>query len=562
MAGTKSEIEKFDGDGDFSLWKRRMYAFLSVSGLKDVLIEKTKVEEEDSEEDEKDSEKKKKIVEAEIARSERCEKAMNIIFLNVGDHVLRKIERCTTAAETWILLEKLYMPKSLPNRVHAQLRLYSFKMLETRPVDDNIDDFLKIIGDLSNLSIEVPEEVQAILLLNSLPSKYDQLKETLKYGRDVIKVDEVASSARSKEKELKEVIGSRSSSEGHFVRGRSDNRSSQNGYGRKKSFRSRSKSTERKKICWICGKEGHYKKQCYKWLERNKHRNQSERGESSLVKDDAHDLVGLIAAELNITQSTDDSEEWILDTGCSFHMTPRKELFVELQEVTAAGKVRMANNSLTEVKGIGSIRFQNPDGTTFLLHEVRYMPGIGRNLISLGTLENKGCEFRASNEIMKIVLGCTLIMRGYRKGSDTLYFLRGSALRSGSSLGELSAAVSDKDQTQLWHSRLGHVGKKGLEMLVKKGCIPSEHVSEMKFCEDCVKGKTHKVSFGPAQHLTKERLDYIHSDLWGSPNVPMSLGSCQYFVSFTDDWSRKVWVYFLKTKDEAFQRFVEWKKMV
>ncbi|WZY73087.1 hypothetical protein YC2023_005327 [Brassica napus] len=278
MAGTKSEIEKFDGDGDFSLWKRRMYAFLSVSGLKDVLIEKTKVEEEDSEEDEKDSEKKKKIVEAEIARSERCEKAMNIIFLNVGDHVLRKIERCTTAAETWILLEKLYMPKSLPNRVHTQLRLYSFKMQETRSVDDNIDDFLKIIGDLSNLSIEVPEEV-----------------------------DEVASSARSKEKELKEVIGSRSSSEGHFVRGRSDNRSSQNGYGRKKSFKSRSKSTERKNICWICGKEGHYKKQCYKWLERNKHRNQSERGESSLVKDDAHDLVGLIAAELNITQRTEDN---------------------------------------------------------------------------------------------------------------------------------------------------------------------------------------------------------------------------------------------------------------
>lgn len=166
---------------------------------------------------------------------------------------------------------------------------------------------------------------------------------------------------------------------------------------------------------------------------------------------------------------------------------------------------------------------------------------------------------------MKIVLGCTLIMRGYKKGSDTLYFLRGSALKAVNRSSESSAVVSggsDKDQTQMWHSRLGHVGKKGLEMLVKQGCIPSEHVSEMKFCEDCVIGKTHKVSFGPPQHLTKERLDYIHSDLWGSPNVLMSLGRCQCFVSFTDDWSRKVWVYFLKTKDEVFQRFVEWKKMV
>ena len=265
MKGTKCEIERFDGDGDFSLWKRKMYAYLSVSGLKDVLVEKVKVEEE-SDDDEKDTEKKKKIVEEEVARSERCEKAMNIIFLNVGDHVLRKIERCTTASETWATLEKLYMPKSLPNRVHAQLRLYSFKMQDSKTIDDNIDEFLKIIGDLSNLSIEVPEEVQAILLLNSLPPRYDQLKETLKYGRDVIKVDEVSSSARSKEKELKDVAGSRSSSEGHFARGRSENRGSQNGQGGKKNYRSRSKSTDRKKVCWICGKEGHYKKQCYKWI--------------------------------------------------------------------------------------------------------------------------------------------------------------------------------------------------------------------------------------------------------------------------------------------------------
>lgn len=110
------------------------------------------------------------------------------------------------------------MPKSLLNRVHAQLRLYSFKMQESKTIDDNIDEFLKIVGDLSNLTIEVPEEVQAILLLNSLPPRYDQLKETLNYGRKVIKVDEVASSARSKEKELKDVEGSRSSSEGHFAR--------------------------------------------------------------------------------------------------------------------------------------------------------------------------------------------------------------------------------------------------------------------------------------------------------------------------------------------------------
>ena len=109
---------------------------------------------------------------------------------------------------------------------------------------------------------------------------------------------------------------------------------------------------------------------------------------------------------------------------------------------------------------------------------------------------------------------------------------------------------------------MGHLGQKGMEALFKKGCLGDLKKTEMSFCEDCVIGKTHKVSFDPALHVMKEKLDYIHSDLWGSPNVPPSLSRSQYFLTFTDDYSRKVWIYFLRRKDEAFECFVAWKKMV
>jgi len=37
------------------------------------------------------------------------------------------------------------------------------------------------------------------------------------------------------------------------------------------------------------------------------------------------------------------------------------------------------------------------------------------------------------------------------------------------------------------------------------------------------------------------------------------IGGACYYVTFIDDFSQKVWVYFLKQKSEAFQKFKEWK---
>ena len=41
-----------------------------------------------------------------------------------------------------------------------------------------------------------------------------------------------------------------------------------------------------------------------------------------------------------------------------------------------------------------------------------------------------------------------------------------------------------------------------------------------------------------------------------------ALGGAKHFVTFIDDHSRKTWIYFLKTKDEVFERFKEFKSLV
>ncbi|KAD7478385.1 hypothetical protein E3N88_01521 [Mikania micrantha] len=62
-------------------------------------------------------------------------------------------------------------------------------------------------------------------------------------------------------------------------------------------------------------------------------------------------------------------------------------------------------------------------------------------------------------------------------------------------------------------------------------------------------------------HNSSGVLDYVHADLWG-PARTLSLGGARFFLSIVDDYSRKVWVFVLKTKDETFGKFKDWKVLV
>ena len=181
-----------------------MLAHLSVLGLKDVLLEHTSIPKSVIKTDEDEDVFKERQQKEESERLQRSEKAMNLIILNVGDHVLQKIEACTDTASTWSTLQRLYLSKSLPNRIHLKHKFYTFKMKESQTIDENTDEFLKIVSNLSSVNVQVSEEVQVVLLIESLPIQYSYLKETLKYGRETLSLEEVTSVARSKELEIKE----------------------------------------------------------------------------------------------------------------------------------------------------------------------------------------------------------------------------------------------------------------------------------------------------------------------------------------------------------------------
>jgi transposase InsO family protein len=57
------------------------------------------------------------------------------------------------------------------------------------------------------------------------------------------------------------------------------------------------------------------------------------------------------------------------------------------------------------------------------------------------------------------------------------------------------------------------------------------------------------------------KLELVHSDICG-PIKPESNAKNRYFITFTDDFTRRTWVYFLKEKSGAFDVFKRFKALV
>ncbi|RLM60992.1 retrotransposon protein, putative, Ty1-copia subclass [Panicum miliaceum] len=195
----------------------------------------------------------------------------------------------------------------------------------------------------------------------------------------------------------------------------------------------------------------------------------------------------------------------------------------------------------------------------YLIQHVHFIPGMSRNLISLSTLDAEGFHYSGSGGVLKVSKGSLICLKG-DMNSAKLYVLRGSTLHG--SVSTAAAVTNDElSKTNLWHMRLGHMSKLGMAELMKRNLLDGCTSSNMKFCEHCIFGKHKRVKFNTSVHTTKGTLDYVHADLWG-PSRKLSLGGARYMLTIIDDYSRKVWPYFLKNKDDTFDAFKNWKVMI
>ena len=91
--------------------------------------------------------------------------------------------------------------------------------------------------------------------------------------------------------------------------------------------------------------------------------------------------------------------------------------------------------------------------------------------------------------------------------------------------------------------------------------VPDFSVEHYEVCRGCALGKYTKLPFSASDSRFTGILDLIHTDVSGRMSH-VSLGGYEYYVIFIDDYSRRTWIYFLKTKGEVFIHFKEFKALV
>ena len=88
-----------------------------------------------------------------------------------------------------------------------------------------------------------------------------------------------------------------------------------------------------------------------------------------------------------------------MDSGCSFHMTPIREWFSTFEHRNC-GSVVLGDDRPCIIKGMRIVRIEMFDGVVRDLLNVRYVPHLKRNLISLGLMDTKGYKYSGENGVL------------------------------------------------------------------------------------------------------------------------------------------------------------------
>lgn len=511
------------------------------------------------------------------SRKAKDTSALQLIQLAVADVVFDKILSATSAKQAWELLEHSYQGNEKVKMVRLQALRRDFenlKMKEGEKVKPYSERIQAVANQMRALGEGRSNFDLVVKILASMPKSYAPLSSLMEETKDLKTVTfaELVGSLEAHEKKF--FPEDEENGEGAFhARFRS---LKIRDHGKTSSWKTSYKG-KGKKWCGFCKKDNHNEDVCYlksgrKKPDFNKNKGRSEcyncgkpvhfskecrskKPEQAQVSHEQEE------AEENhlFTARQDDQESfeenlWLIDSGCTNHMTPNEKVFSRIN-TNIKVPIRVGNGAVLMTKGKGDVEVMTKKGKR-IIRDVFLVPALAKNLLSVPQMIENGYQVTFKER-------CCIIHDGAGRKVAEVEMVNKSFPIKWSSSTE-TAMVAKNEVAELWHQRLGHTGYSNLKILQSMNMVLDlpKFVVEKEGCESCILSKHSRDSF-PKESETRatKKLELIHSDVCG-PMQSLSIIGSRYFLTFIDDATRMVWVYFLKSKSEVFQTFKKFKNLV
>lgn len=534
-------------NGNYVAWKFRMKALLEREELWDVIVA-VKPEE----------------VDEQYAQWKKSDvKARATISLFIEDSQLRFVKKAETACDMWNNLMAHHEKATLSTQAMLLKQLVLINLEVIGDIEKYLERIENVFDRLDSSGVEISEQLRVIMLLRSLPRSYANFVTTLENRPDVeLTMDLVVARLRS---EYERQTETKAGPSGISVKEEKVHKADANVINDKK--------------CFFCKKPGHFKRNCRKLtaLKNDKSSGESSKKSGSEQQQQAKKVQTENAQRQKPSVANDPYSgavcfvaggaipgAWVIDSGCTCHMTNDREFFVEYKRDVVVD-VTLADGTKTKSCGIGSGNVIGIDGNgkriKITLERVLHVPTLEGGLISVRKLAEKGftvvfkvndCEIRDSED--------NVIAVGEMAGSQ--YKLK---------ITEHCTVVkgSHTDLCQhTWHRRFGHRDVNVMNIITSKGLVSGFKVKDCEeriVCECCIKGKLARKPFPPlGERRSTQLLDLVHTDLCG-PMENVTPSGNKYFITLIDDHSRFCAVFLLKSKNEAepkIREYVRWTENV
>ena len=323
--------------------------------------------------------------------------------------------------------------------------------------------------------------------------------------------------------------------------------------------------------CYNCGKPGHLSRNCQQqkrmwcsFCKKNNHTDKACRFKNSLkIKDKVSQSAESthrnspeehsFAYKANSRPSTtsDCGADLLVDCGATTHILNDMSKFSKFDHTFTPEKhtIELANGdriSVAEARGDANVKIKNSNGDSVdvILKDALFVPSFPQNIFSVqAATQNRGSISFEKDKAELVTEDKTMRFPILKQGK--LYYLHSNVSNV-----DVDEVHLSQDKMS-WHETLGHCNFD--DVIKLENVVDGMKVVGKKTkreCETCVKGKmTNEINRSPRERVSTP-LELVHTDLAG-PITPNSHEGYKYAISFTDDFSGAMFVYFLKQKNKT-----------